>query len=403
MAGRCAFLRSTAPFALFVALVAGLIHYAGYRLVYAPEATLPAQADMLFWAYDVNRDGFIDRLEFVTLADRLSGNITFEFEDSIDPNQEVLDVEAFFSPLDVNSMKKSEDGLLFSSDINENSNLEGLRTWKKPHKRFNTYNAPNFQSFLPYRGASLGEVYVIVAKPIQFGNQINSVKYFPPYPEGREVLMHMLLNQFHRRPFVRMRFEPQGTIGLIRAENEEYVEIMFRCHAEFQLNEPPMFPFWFTPGQFTGHVIMKKNGSHVRHFKMFVPTNKSLNVDMEWMTGPATSLDPNDPDGSFQGNNQVDIGYMAEMRLESTRSSYFPMLPDENEEDYFKRASKEDEEIKWNKEISRQEALEKLERYFFPFKKVPYLPFKEAFSLAKAEQKLMHLIMLWGALDDQSC
>lgn len=34
---------------------------------------------------------------------------------------------------------------------------------------------------------------------------------------------------------------------------------------------------------------------------------------------------------------------------------------------------------------------------------VTYLPFTEAFDRAKAEKKLVHSILLWGALDDQSC
>lgn len=34
---------------------------------------------------------------------------------------------------------------------------------------------------------------------------------------------------------------------------------------------------------------------------------------------------------------------------------------------------------------------------------VSYLPFTQAFERAKAEKKLVHSILLWGALDDQSC
>lgn len=34
---------------------------------------------------------------------------------------------------------------------------------------------------------------------------------------------------------------------------------------------------------------------------------------------------------------------------------------------------------------------------------VTYLPFTEAFDQAKARNKLVHSILLWGALDDQSC
>lgn len=87
------------------------------------------------------------------------------------------------------------------------------------------------------------------------------------------------------------------------------------------------------------------------------------------------------------------------------------------------------EEIRWSSEISRDEAAGRLEVTFYPFKKVKsfghvprlhsylpshkhrpfprpqvaYLPFPEAFSRAEAEGKLVHSVLLWGALDDQSC
>lgn len=51
-----------------------------------------------------------------------------------------------------------------------------------------------------------------------------------------------------------------------------------RIHAEFQLNEPPLLPFWFTPAQFLGNIVIKKDGTHVESFHLAVPNNKSLNV-----------------------------------------------------------------------------------------------------------------------------
>lgn len=47
-----------------------------------------------------------------------------------------------------------------------------------------------------------------------------------------------------------------------------------RIHAEFQLSEPPDFPFWFSPGQFTGHIILSKDSTHVRDFRLFVPNHR---------------------------------------------------------------------------------------------------------------------------------
>lgn len=90
------------------------------------------------------------------------------------------------------------------------------------------------------------------------------------------------------------------------------------------------------------------------------------------------------------------------------------------------------EEIHWTSEISQQEAARRMEVTLYPFKKVnvfisnvshyrleafsqhivishcsvsqvTYLPFSEAFERAEADKKLVHSILLWGALDDQSC
>lgn len=53
-----------------------------------------------------------------------------------------------------------------------------------------------------------------------------------------------------------------------------------RIHAEFQLNDPPYYPFWFTPAQFKGNLIISRDGSHIEYFHMYVPTDKRLNIGM---------------------------------------------------------------------------------------------------------------------------
>ena len=49
-------------------------------------------------------------------------------------------------------------------------------------------------------------------------------------------------------------------------------------HVEFQLNTPPYHPFWFTPGQFQGRLIIRDDASEVIFFQMRVPNEKQLNV-----------------------------------------------------------------------------------------------------------------------------
>lgn len=52
---------------------------------------------------------------------------------------------------------------------------------------------------------------------------------------------------------------------------------LHRIHAEFQLNDVPDFPFWFTPGQFTGNIVLSRDSSHVRQFTLYVPNDRSVN------------------------------------------------------------------------------------------------------------------------------
>ena len=146
-----------------------------------------------------------------------------------------------------------------------------------------------------------------------------------------QVLIHSLLSMFHPRPFIKSRFAPQGAVACIQASSDFYFHIAFRSetiwldlfwkvppknkrrhfnfvykctifciskiqiefpfkkisqtfivvivvvlriHAEFQLNDVPDFPFWFTPGQFTGHIIMSRDASHIRDFRLYVPNNR---------------------------------------------------------------------------------------------------------------------------------
>ena len=54
--------------------------------------------------------------------------------------------------------------------------------------------------------------------------------------------------------------------------------ILYRAHAEYQLNSRPSLPFWLTPAQFLGRLIISKDFKHVVTFKLGVPTVKQLNI-----------------------------------------------------------------------------------------------------------------------------
>lgn len=53
---------------------------------------------------------------------------------------------------------------------------------------------------------------------------------------------------------------------------------IFRCHFEFQLNEPPLKPFWFTPAKFEGQIILFKDTGKPVYMTMEVPNTNHVNV-----------------------------------------------------------------------------------------------------------------------------
>uniref|UniRef100_A0A7N4NTT8 EF-hand domain-containing protein n=1 Tax=Sarcophilus harrisii TaxID=9305 RepID=A0A7N4NTT8_SARHA len=368
----------------------------------AESARTRRKTMFFFSALDVNRDMYVSAEEFKPIAELLrvikplSGSekaqeVVKEEKSSL---QEKLTIVARFQPLLLDTMSNSKSGFREISDII----LSGLKNWTNPALSSSVFSASQFKAFLPPRNdMELGEVWWIIPDTVlTTGVYLSDNRFYPPPPKGKEVIIHKLLSMFHTRPFVKTRFGPQGTVACLTAISGSYYTVAFRIHAEFQLNQPLHYPFWFCPSQFTGHIILSKNSSHVQDFKLFVPNERSLNVGLQWLHGPLL-------------NPHVDLGYLPQMKLEASGPSMPSSIQDEksNETDSC-LSSKEAvqfkmEDIVWQQELSREEAAQQLERAMYDFKKVQYLPFTKAFDRARTEKKLVHSVILWGALDDQSC
>ena len=237
---------------------------------------------------------------------------------------------------------------------------------------------------------------------------------------------------FHKRPFLHSRFPPQGTAMVLRARNENYLDILFRIHAEFQLNEPPYLPFWFSPASFNGRLIIAMNFSHIEHFNLYVPNEKKLNVDMEW-------LNDNSKDDE---NMEVDIGYIVKtpswiqlkwitffldlflfshkwnwsqadlqncLTIQLILQIHFKQVIQLKISSGRKRSTLKKASLYWkklfihlNKFVWALDIISMNIKLFCYFK-VSYLPYLEAFKEAIMSNKLVHFILLWGSLDDQSC
>uniref|UniRef100_A0A8C5UYP6 EF-hand domain-containing protein n=1 Tax=Microcebus murinus TaxID=30608 RepID=A0A8C5UYP6_MICMU len=339
----------------------------------------------LFSSLDTDQDMYISPEEFKPIAEKLTGSTpAASYEDEglpADPSEETLTIEARFQPLLLETMTKSKDGFLGVSHLA----LSGLRNWTTAALPSAVFAARHFQPFLPPAGQELGEPWWIIPSELSvFTGYLSNNRFYPPPPKGKEVTPS-------RGPSL-------SACPTCCPTSPWTCALPCRIHAEFQLSEPPDFPFWFSPGQFTGHVILSKDATHVRDFRLFVPNHRSLNVDMEWLYGASES-----------SNMEVDIGYVPQMELEATGPSVPSMILDEDGNMIDSHLPSGEplqfvfEEIEWQQELSWEEAARRLEVAMYPFKKVTYLPFAEAFDRAQAEHKLVHSILLWGALDDQSC
>lgn len=375
----------------------------GYLFPFDPNylPTLGQEGLSLFKKYDRNGDSQLSIGEFESLYHQLIGkgvNLTeFEYnpEQEIQLDDQLLTLKTYFKPLLLETMTKDMTERFFG----QMDSLTGLKEWTKANHEWRNFGVRHFRVFLPEHRIELGSVYKLYSSPNPSFMSIHephlpSNRFYPPKVEDNLIVLHRILAMFHPRPFLITRFPPKGGVAMVRGYNDDYIDVVFRFHAEFQLNEPPYNPFWFTPAQFTGNLIISRDYNQILYFNIYVPSQKKLNVDMEWLNGPTETE-----------NMEVDIGFMPLMmanitarsrRLRHPQDGELPVDPDDRIHDILNN-------IKWTEEIPIEDALRSLEIKMYPFKKVQYYNFTETVRKAKEENKLIHSILLWGALDDQSC
>lgn len=280
----------------------------------------------------------------------------------------VVTLKTHFVPLDPKAFSS------FVDSKESRTSLHGILNWKSASVSWKWVHHQYFAPLLPPSVVSKDPAFVWRILPDDTSQEVlYSSKYVAPPPSGPvEELLHGLLSLFHPQPFLYSRYGPRGAAGIIRAKSFDCVDILLRLHAEYQLNPPSRRPLWFTPAAFIGRLVMNTTDSTVKHFSLHVPTDKPLNVDLEWLIGPDEDKDM-----------EVTITFLPEMSLEveDTDSGV----------------------ITWLDEISQSKALDLLEKELYKYKQVDYLNFSEAYLKGSSEGKPVHTLVLWGSLADQSC
>ena len=203
-----------------------------------------------------------------------------------------------------------------------------------------------FQAFLPKKPVSVGELWV---------------------PDMMGVVP--LLKQLHPNPNFFLHINAGDSFGLwacLRAYNDQYADIVFRIHAEFKLKDG-----WFTPSQFTGHLVIDRIAEKVAFFEMYVPKSV-INFDVNWKM---------DKNASYPVTS---TGFCSKMEL---RAGAADLL----------------ERIEFTESITQAEAERALVLRFYKSQQINWVPLAEALEKAQAAQKPMHVISIDGPLTDESC
>lgn len=219
--------------------------------------------------------------------------------------------------------------------------LANLRV-AEPEKQYQT---SIFQSFLPPKSVSVGELWQI-----------------------KEEGALELLRQLHANPTLDMP-NSRGLWACLRVYNDEIADVVFRIHAEFDLVDGR-----FTPSQFAGCLIIHRIEEKVAFFQMHVPDStlnfNAVKRETETYKGSPTFT--------------ADIGFCPQIELCAGTQDVL-------------------QDTEFTEAITQAEAAQALAGRFYKFQQINWVPLEEALGLAQAQQKPIHAISVNGPLMDESC
>ena len=214
----------------------------------------------------------------------------------------------------------------------------------KPAHPLKNYSQADFQVFLPPSTANVGDIWELDSEEI--------LPFLHQFHSGATTEITIFS---HRTP------KSDGAKACLRAISPDYAEIVFRIHAQFVLDAPGVR---LLPAQFAGRLILNLKEKAVVDFSLFLPPRNS-NVDVN----------------AFRA---ADMAFIPRMELSTLSSTPVP-------------------EIAWETIIAEEEARKKLATAFYKFAKIEWSPIEDAVELAKETNRPIHALVLFGALDDESC
>jgi hypothetical protein len=229
----------------------------------------------------------------------------------------------------------------------------------QPARPQQTYTERDFSAFLP---ASVGDVGQLWS--LDLDKMAEILKQFHPHPS-----MHLVASG--------RRAGPNGAFAILRAVSPQYLDIVFRIHAEFYLT-PSEGAFkevdaWYSPAYFSGRVLVNKNQGTVDHFRLALPTDKMLNVHL--------TVDGGRLGFRTQPHDIVRVERMELIGGDAERVNH----------------------ISWQRSLSPSEADARLAKVFYKALEIDWTPFDQVVTHSRSRNRPIFALVSWGAIDDQSC
>ena len=173
------------------------------------------------------------------------------------------------------------------------------------------------------------------------------------------------LRQFHPGATPRPRYGQPGAFGCLIARDAERLKLFYRVHAGFQL-APDVF---MTPAQFEGRLLWERAPGRPLVFSLALPP-RNTNVDINARLGD---------------HGVADIGFVPVMELA------------------LEPAVDKDHAQAGGERLELDLARARLRSAFYRFEAIEWLPLADAHRRAQEQAKPLHVVILFGTLDDESC
>lgn len=220
----------------------------------------------------------------------------------------------------------------------------------RPAQPLKEYCSSDFRAFLPSSPVNVGDVWELDSEGV-----LPFLRQFHPGAT-------MEFRRYSKRRKRYLRVGQKGAKACLRAISPKYADIVFRIHARFTLDASS--ETYFMPAQFAGNLVVDLNTGTICQFTLSLPTRNS-NVDINAF-GVADMVSV----------PRMELYYSSSLFLHESVAETM---------------------------ISENEACKKLERAFYEFAEINWLPIEVAVDQAKTTNRPIHAVLLWGSFDDESC